>query len=247
MPLDSLYGYQIRSGKLYGLKSVYKFGYREEVSTTKVIIGTVGINYDALETAQQLKVSSSSTSDTSAGTGARTVQIYGVDGNYNEVSETIIMNGQTAVTTANSYLRVYRGKVLTAGSAKSAAGAIHIGYGTVTSGVPATKLMTIPLGENQSLIAAWTVPSGYTGYLYQATISSGTESSNKYVIARVEVREVGSVWQTKEKGSFTVGELRFDLALPAVIPEKSDIKLTAIASSGTQDVSGSFVMVYEKN
>lgn len=247
MSLDSLYGYQIRSGKLYGLKVVYKFGFHATVGTTKILIGTVGVNYDALTTAQQLTVSSSNAQDAAGGTGAYTVKIYGVDGDFNEIEETITLTGQTAVTTANSYLRVYRGKVLTAASSAGAAGDIHVGYGTVTLGVPATKLMSIAQGENQSLIAAWTVPAGYTGYLYQAVMSSGTEATNKYMTGRVEVKEFGSVWQTKEKGSFTTGEMRFDLSAPTIIPEKSDIRLTAIASSGTQDVSGSFVLVYEKN
>jgi hypothetical protein len=51
--------------------------------------------------ALQMTVSSSSASDTSAGTGARTVLITGLNANYAVISESVTMNGQTAVTTTN--------------------------------------------------------------------------------------------------------------------------------------------------
>jgi len=116
MPLQSLYGYQIRKGELYNLKAINKFGYRDAVGTDKSTIGEVGDNYDLLTSAQALTVSSSSANDASGGTGARTLKLYGLDENYNEASETISLNGQNGVSTAVSYIRVYRATVESAGS-----------------------------------------------------------------------------------------------------------------------------------
>jgi len=121
-----------------------------------------------------------------------------------------------------------------------------MGTGAVSSGVPATSIAKISSNENQTLMAVWTVPAGFTGYLYQVDFSSNVQGS-VYLTARVKVREFGSVYQTKEKGTFTNNALRFDLELPTVITEKSDIKLTCQASANTHAVSGSFIMLYIKN
>jgi len=247
MSLNSIYGLQLRRGEVYGTSAVYKFGYSAGVSTDKKTISDAGNDFDALSSAQALKLSSSSEEDAAAGDGARTVRVEGVDGDYVEISEEISLNGQTAVNTTKAFLRVYRAYVLTAGSTNKEEGDIYIGYGTVTSGVPASVLAKITQGESQTLMATWTVPRGHTAYISRVSFSSGTEATNKYVTGRLEVKEVGSVYRTKEKVSFGSGEILIDLSLPITVPEKSDVKLTAISSSGTQDCSGSLIITYQKN
>lgn len=94
-------------------------------------------------------VASSSANDTSAGTGARTVFIRGLletsSGIYEEGSETITLNGQTSVATANSnWFRVNLMFVLTAGTGTRNAGAIYISdVNAFTAGVPTTKTNAI--------------------------------------------------------------------------------------------------------
>jgi len=246
MSINSFLGLQVRQGRWDKTKGIYKFGFHPSVGSSEVTISDNGSDYDALTEASVIKVSSSNTNDTSDGTGARTVRLSGLDGDYNEVEETVTLNGQTAVNTTNSYLRIFRAKVLTAGTGEKNAGDIHMGTGAVSSGVPATSIAKISSNENQTLMAVWTVPAGFTGYLYQVDFSSNVQGS-VYLTARVKVREFGSVYQTKEKGTFTNNALRFDLELPTVITEKSDIKLTCQASANTHAVSGSFIMLYIKN
>lgn len=246
MSINSFLGLQVRQGRWDKTKGLYKFGFHPSVGNTEVTISDNGSDYDALTEASVIKVSSSNTNDTSDGTGARTVLVSGLDGDYNEIEETVTLNGQTAVNTTNSYLRIFRAKVLTAGTGGENAGDIHMGTGAVSSGVPATSIAKISTGENQTLMAVWTVPAGYTGYLYQVDFSSNIQGS-VYLTARVKCREYGGVYQTKEKGTFTTDALKFDLELPQVIPEKSDCKLTCIASANTHGVSGSFIMLYIKN
>lgn len=85
--------------------------------------------------AATLSVSSSNANDTSAGTGLRTFQLYGLDGSDSPVNEIITLNGTTAVTTTNSYKRITKTVALTTGSLYSNVGNIYIGDGTVTAGV----------------------------------------------------------------------------------------------------------------
>jgi hypothetical protein len=188
-----------------------------------------------------MTVSSSNANDTSAGTGARTIQISGLDGSYNEVSETITMNGQTAVTTSNSYIRMNRALVLTAGSGGANAGIIYVGTGTVTAGVPVNKYTTINGdGLNQSLQAFWTVPAGYTAYIYQTNISTGTSTQTPAILKTLLVIEVITL---------TDGDHLQNYTFPIKVTEKSDIEFRAESSSGAVsfDVSASLNIMYKQN
>ena len=128
---------QVAQGQIAYHKHVYKFGQNVTVGDSVETIWAQGGLYSYPPSATTMTVSSSDTNDTSAGTGARTVLISGLDGDYNEISETITLNGQTPVTTTNSFIRVNRAIVLTAGSGGANAGIIYVGTGTVTTGVPA--------------------------------------------------------------------------------------------------------------
>ena len=89
-------------------KQVYKFGQNAVVGNSMETIWQQGGLYSYPPSASTMTVSSSDVNDTSAGTGARTVLISGLNASYNEASETIILNGQTAVTTVNTYIRMNR-------------------------------------------------------------------------------------------------------------------------------------------
>jgi hypothetical protein len=202
-------------------KEVYKFGSNAIVGNTLETIWEQGGLYAYPASASTMTVSSSNTNDTSAGTGARTVLISGLDASYNEASETIILDGQTAVTTTNSYIRMNRAVVLTAGSGADNAGVIYVGTGTVTSGVPANIFTTIIIGANQTLQAFWTVPANYTAYIYQTNISTGNSSNTPAVLKTVLVaRPFGGVFNIKELITLTDGNHLQDYSFPIKITEK---------------------------
>lgn len=232
-------------------KQIYKFGQNQAVGNSVETIWEEGGLYVYPPSATTMTVSSSDANDTSAGTGARTIQISGLDGSYNEVSETIIMNGQTAVTTSNTYLRVNRALVLTAGSGGANAGIIYVGTGTVTAGVPVNKYTTINGdGLNQSLQAFWTVPAGYTAYIYQTNISTGNSSSTPAVLKTILViRPFGGVFNTKEVITLTDGNHLQNYNFPIKVTEKSDIEFRAESSSPSVsfDVSASLNILYKQN
>lgn len=247
MPIDSFNGIQLSKGLLYKFKPEFKFGYNPAVGTTEESIWDAGGLYVYPSAATVMTVSSSSANDTADGTGARTIVIAGLDANYNEASETITLNGQTAVSTTKSYIRMFRARVTSAGSGGTNAGDISIGTGTVTSGVPANVFARISTGEAQTLMTIYTVPAGYTAYMQQGTISSGTELSNKYVTVRLKVRPFGEVFQTKALVTLTDQFIGFDFGVALTIPEKSDIEARAISSSGDNAVACTFSLILEQN
>jgi hypothetical protein len=250
--LTEPFNLQVARGQIAYHESIYKFGNNPEVGDSIETVWPQGGLYSYLSAATVLKVSSSSTNDTSAGTGARTVELFGLDGDYNEISEVVTLNGQTAVNTTLSYLRINRMIVRSAGSGGANAGIIYAGTGTVTTGVPANIYATINGdGTNQTLMALWTIPAGYTGYLMQYDVSNGTTSNTPAVCKLLLVaRPYGEVFQTKDIKSLTTGmHIENTLIIPVEFAEKTDIEVRAVSSSNsvTFDISSAFEMLYIKN
>jgi hypothetical protein len=243
---------QVARGQIAYHESVYKFGNNAVVADSTETIWQQGGLYSYLSAASVLKVSSSSANDTSAGTGARTVELFGLDGDYNEINELVTLNGQTAVNTTQSYLRINRMVVRSAGSGGSNAGIIYAGTGTVTTGVPANIYATINGdGSNQTLMALWTVPAGYTAYLMQYDVSNGTTSNTPAVCKLTLVaRPHGEVFQSKDVKSLTTGmHIENTLVVPIKFTEKTDIEVRAVSSSAsvTFDISAALEIIYIKN
>ena len=244
---------QIARGQIAWHNPLFKFGNNPSVGNSLETIWAEGGLYGYLTAATVLKVSSSSTDDTSAGTGARTVELSGLDADYNEISELVTLNGQTAVNTTQSFLRINRMIVRSAGSGGANAGVIYAGTGTVTTGVPANVYASVNgvTGANQSLMALWTVPAGYTAYILQYDVSNGTTSNTPAVCKLIlAVRPYGEVFQSKDVKSLTTGmHVEATFSLPQKITEKSDIEVRAISSSASVsfDISAAFELVYIKN
>jgi len=175
-----------------GLQSVHKFGRNSLINTgsTPEDIWEVGGTNPTPVIESQITVVSSSASDTSAGTGARTIFVEGVDGNGLVVSETATLNGLTNVILANNYMFINRVKVVTAGSTGSNVGQITF---THSDGVIASVEAT----RNQTLQAIYFVPSNYKVSFLAAVSASVMKTNTTVVDVELLVKEWGSVWQTK--------------------------------------------------
>ena len=230
-------------------KTLYKFGFNPDIDDALETVWAQGGLYSYLSAATVLKVSSSDANDTSAGTGARTVTLYGLDANYDEISETVTLSGQTAVNSTLSYLRINRMIVRSAGTGGKNAGVIYAGTGTVTSGVPANKYATIAIGDNQTLMALWTVPRGYTAYLLQTDVTLATTQNNKYCTVSLVVRPYNEVFQVKDRFVKAESSTTLDYSVPLKINEKSDIEYRAIGDSAGADIaiSAGFEIIYIQN
>jgi hypothetical protein len=239
---------QVARGQVDGHKALFKFGINGDVGTSVETVWAQGGTYVYPASATVMKISSSSADDAAAGTGARTISIAGLDANYNEISETVILDGQTAVNTVNSYLRISRMFVVTAGSGATAAGTIYAGTGTVTSGVPATVYGMIALNANQTQMAFWTVPAGYTLYLTGLFYTSGNTNANAWTNFQLIQRPLGGVFRQQSSSRVPGnGDFVIDLHTPIAFPEKTDIEVRAVASTSPSNVSAEFEGIYIKN
>lgn len=240
---------QVARGQIAYHHDLHKFGFNPDVDDALETVWAQGGLYSYLSVATVLKVSSSSTADDSAGTGARTVQLFGLDANYDEINETVTLDGQTAVNTTKSYLRINRMIVRSAGSGATNAGVIYAGTGTVTAGVPANKYATIAVGDGQSLMALWTVPAGYTLYVAQTDVTVATTQNNKYSTVSLVARPLGEVFQVKDRFVKAESQATIDYAFPLRFEEKTDIEYRCIGDSAGADIAISAAIdgVYIKN
>ena len=238
---------QVSRNQISWHKTRFQFGVNTAVGTTFETLWTASSVYSYLAAATVIKISSGSASDASAGTGARTVLIEGLDADYNEVSETVSLNGQTAVNTVNSYLRIFDILVLTAGSGGAAAGVIYAGTGAVTTGVPAVVYAEIPVGYGKSQMAIWTVPAGYTAYITSYAFTTASATANNIVTGAMAIRPFGGVFSfeaTAKIGGGNTWDRHFDTYL--VVPEKADIELQGAATAAAQ-ATGEIQIIYIQN
>jgi hypothetical protein len=237
---------QVSRGQIQGHRNVTVFGFNPDVDTTQVSVWPLPSLITFPASAIQMTVSSTSANDTSEGTGARTIVVQGLDANYNEVSETVIMNGQTAVTMTNALLRVNYVYVATAGSGNGAAGDIYIGTGTVTTGVPATVYDIIKFDYNVTTTGSYTIPAGYTGYVSQGLFSTGQAGGSNQVQGRLLTRGMDNIRRTAAITSLNNGVADYTFEYPLAVPEKTTLEATAVGSSNNNACSSMFILVLVK-
>lgn len=238
---------QVSRGQIAWHRAVIIFGYNPDVDTTPETVwpGDGLLPYPAA--ALQMSVSSANVNDTAAGTGARTIYIGGLDADHNEISEVVTMNGQTAVTTARSYLHINSAYVLTAGSLNGAAGNIYIGTGVVTLGVPATIYDIIAFDYNARITGSYTIPAGYTGYLSQGLFSSGQAGGSNPVVGRLMTRGTNNIRLTAAVTTLNNGVADYAFEYPVAIPEKTTVEAQTVGISTNNACSSMFILNLIKN
>lgn len=195
--------------------------------------------------AETVQVFSSSANDTSAGSGARTVRLEGLDANFIEISEVVTLNGTTAVTTTNLWKRVNRLIVLTSGSSNTAfaAGTITVRHSTTTANV----FIAAAAGINQSQVSAYTIPAGKTGLLVRYNIDV-SRISTANIDGGLWYREFGAA--PRMRRLFTASDTdshHVTYSAPLVLPEKTDIVVRVTTASATCEVVANYDIILVSN
>lgn len=227
-------------GRCQNFDSLYKFGFNPSVGTGEESIWDQTGRYSWPTSAAPLSISSDNVNDAAAGSGLRTCEVFGLDANYLEISEIVSLDGQNAILTTQSFLRVFRIRGLTAGASEANEGIIYAGTGTVTLGVPANVYARISSGEGQSLMAIYTVPGDREAIISNLLVSS-FGNSNIFATVRLRVRNEGGIFRVVDKFTLSRGALPVPRKYSGLIAARTDIEITAVASGGGGiDVSASF-------
>ena len=238
----------IARGFTKGHKSLYKFGYNPDVNGDEETVWAQGGNFNYPTSAVTMFVSSTSVNDTNGGTGANSIIIQGLDENYDEIEETVLLNGQTQVATQNSYLRVYRAFVTLAGTGGTAGGIIYVGSSGATGGVPNTTVYANLSFGNQTQIAAYTVPAGYTLYLDDINFTAALSQASKLVTCVFVSRDFGSnVFRSRFINVLQSNQLITKFEYPQPFYEKTDLECRVSSNTTNNAVAASFQGVLIKN
>jgi hypothetical protein len=237
------YKYETALGRRQGSTTWNKWGYNGDIDIGTETIWNVGGLFVPIVTARTLSVVSTSANDTSAGTGARTVIIYGVDANWKAQTVTVTLNGTTPVVTAETWMGVNRMAIASAGS-----GQVNAGDITATATTEATVQAKILTGEGTSQQAFFFVQENHQAlmdWLYITLVKlSGTQPNltvKCWVISAVSNAkyEVFRDWISGDVENHS--NLR--PSQPFVVGEKSLVTFEATTDQNNTQVSCRFSLI----
>jgi hypothetical protein len=224
------FGLGVQKGLVTNFSGVHKFGLNTAVGTSFETIWDGNNTYTYPSSAGTATATSSDTSSDNNGT----VEIQGLDSNYDLATETLTIGGSAGST---SFIRVFRAILKTANTGTA-------NVGTITITVSSTTVAQIRPTYGQSLMAIYTIPRKYNGYILQLDIGSSKDLENEIRLITKEINN-GNVFNTKSFITTRGGFMEKNYIVPVKLEEKTDIELIAKASA-TSAVSGGFELVLEK-
>ena len=234
---------QVSRGQVDGHTPIYIFGLSATIGSTAYGPAWEGLtasggNYVYPSSAAVMYLYSSSASDT-----AVTVQINGLDANYNPISEQILLQGTTAIATTNSYLRINSLATVVG----TAVGNVSLYSNSAKTG--GTLYAQINIGNGNSQMSIYTVPAGYTFYqtYLQADANTGVTSS-AYNKVRTFANPPVTIAGVSVPGPFTtllqsvfVQQFNVPISNPVAISAKTDVQWQLLASAGSNTVGNIYV------
>ena len=227
---------------------IEKFGANLSVGADIETIWETGGIYEYLTVASTVSAISDDSGDTVTGTGARTIEIQGLDSNYNTVTEVISTNGTSSGSAStNEFLRIYRALVKTAGSTGTNEGHIDINAGSTTVISIGTKGTGVNKeGFGQSQTSVYTIPAGKTGYITQWSVGSSVYNSGVQAFLMLSEPNDGPIMRTKDIMFLNNFSIK-DYKVPLQALEKTDIEVRAYDTATGVPVSTSYNVILVDN
>lgn len=217
---------QVARGQITGHSTVNIYGAQSAIATSYVPVWENVSAYTYPVSAATMHLASSvNTGDDKTGS---TVTITGLDSTYTAISETLTLNGTTAVVTTKSFLRI-NGLQVTTGN--------PTGTITLKDLTDTTTYAQITAGFGKSQAAIYTVPAGYTFYLSRidAYTSLNGNSADYNVYRNYSISSTGVI-SVSQHAPFT-NTYHAQRVMPRPFTEKTDIQLQAKSSANTAFVS----------
>ena len=230
--------------------SVNKFGQNNSVAAVLEPIWDFSGAYEYLadDTFATMYISSDDTLDR-----GMTYEVSGIDSDYNASTVTVTTDGAdgfvfvplTSGAADNQWWRIFRA-INT--SSTPAQGNIYISKDNTDvggNGIPDDTddiQAQILIGFEQTLMAMWTCPGGFTGRL---THLYGGTNLIKATEIQLYIRPFGGVFNIKFIMSVNAGVEEHIYDFPVLIPEKADVRIMGQASGGGGEISAGFDLWYE--
>ena len=223
------FGINVDKQLITDFSGVTKFGYSSSVGGTFQTIWDGNSTYIYPSSAGTATVTSTNTASDNGGT----VEIQGLDSNYDIATETLIIGGSAGT---KSFTRVFRAIMKTATTGNANVGTLSVIVSTVT-------VAKITAGYGQTLMSVYTIPRNKRGYIVQLDVGSSKDLENEIRIIAKQITN-GNVWNTKEFITTRGGFIQKNYIYPLKFDEKTDIEIVA-KSSATSSISAGFELFLE--
>lgn len=225
----------IARGLVKGTSHIHKFGAVPSMSN-----GTTGTIWDKNDTLYPWSVWSAASviniDRSDAADANKIITVVGLDANYNQITENITLTNATNNTSTNQFIRVFRAYVVD--------GSTNVG--NINIQVNSTDVAIIVAGKGQTLMAIYTIPAGYTGFLMQgtATAQAGSDATGDMFVRYYGQSSfrVGHSFEVSGAG----GQYFYNFPVPIPIPEKSDIDVRIAVRTNNGRYTAAFDVVLIK-
>jgi hypothetical protein len=234
---DEAFELNVARGKTRGASTIHKFGATpgQSTNTTATVWDKADTLYPwtAFSTPGVLVAAQSNASD-----NAKVVTIIGLDSNWDLIEEDFTLSSSGPVTGTKIFKRVFRGFVKI--------GDTNVGQLNFSRG--GTEVLRINAGLGQTLMSIYTIPNGYTGYLYQGVCTAQSNAdATGYMYVRYNSTgtafRVGHTFEVSGGG----GEYFYKFAFPIEMPQHSDIDIRLTSRSNNGRYTAAFDMLLLKN
>ena len=227
-----LWTMQIAQGLIAGHSVEQVTGYNPSTSAGDAVwSGGTAFPWSSFATAQTLYLKSSTNNATDR---SMSILIDGLDANYANQTEVITLNAsdsRTAVLSTKQFLRIHN---IQCNGADTNVGDIIT---TVTSGT-GTVVSKISAGRGSARAGCFTIPAGYTGYLFK-----GDASSTAATVVNFMARYYGKAFMVVHVAIVDNSTYIYDFPFPMPLPEKTDMYCTIEAGSGKTAVNYEILLV----
>lgn len=218
-------------GAVPGWRSFRKFGLNPSVSSggTAEDVWPGGGQRTLPTSAGVATFVSTSTSDKSGASGGIKMMIEGLDANYAEVSEEVTLDGTSSGVTTQTFLRVNRAYL-------TSAGVTGHNVGTISIVVDGTSQAIVSATFGQTVNVGYTVPASHTVYItaYEYEVGRMPAAADIHVYGQLRLFGTNA-WRTLsnvylDTGSSYQSTPQIALAMPA----KSDLRVVTVSTGATQ-------------
>lgn len=238
---DEAWELNVSRDKVRGAFHVIKFGANNDVDGSLETIWDAGGLYTYLTTAATVTVTSTDADDSASGTGARIVTVEGLDANYNLVSETLTVGGGAGTV---EFYRVFRAYVASSGSSGSNEGTISISSGGTTLAQIRAVGSPTSRGLGQTFMSQYTVPAGYTGYIFDWNVSTAKADGDVFLVKRLAN---DGAWRAQDSMHTNSNYVERSYKFPLKIEEKADIEVRALSPTNNMKCAATFCILLVQN
>jgi len=250
----SLEGLGLTQAQIAGTKTRFVLGHNILIDPDSLQdLTTFGEDFITQPTSlTKMEVLSSSIEDDVGLTGATKIEIHGLGTNFDEKSQTVIMNGTTVVTTDElgadiEFIKVNHVQVL----APAPTNSNHTTVGTIlvrglSGGI---TFGNIESGNNMELAARATIPNGFTAFIPRWNASAGKVPASGDEILFLLRASVDAIQRTLLTNVFVFQDVMHlasnsnyaDFSPVLSFPSKCEIKISSkLNGNGTAVASASF-------